>query len=121
MLQTFFWHRAGKLVSVGVMKHSVPHDLGLEQAKKVADAAFESYKSRFAEYNPTVSWAGDRRADISFKVKGVTLKGGVDVSTTSFELDLNVPFLLRPFKGKALGVIEEEIKKWIKKEKAGEL
>lgn len=103
------------------MKHAVPHDLGPDQAKKVAEAAFDSYKARFAEYNPTVSWAGDRRANISFKVKGVTLNGGIDIRDSSFDLDLDVPFLLRPFKGKALSVIEEEIKKWIAKAKAGKL
>jgi hypothetical protein len=103
------------------MKHAVPHDLGQDQAKKVAEAAFNSYKQRFAEYNPTVTWANDRRANISFKVKGVRLDGGVDIQDKSFDLDLNVPFLLRPFKGKALGVIEEEIRKWISKARAGEL
>lgn len=103
------------------MKHAVPHDLGKEQAKKVAEAAFDSYKARFAEYNPTVSWSGERRANISFKVKGITLNGGVDITDKSFDLDLDVPFLLRPFKGKALGVIEEEIRKWIGKAKAGQL
>ena len=103
------------------MKHAVPHNLGQEQAKKVAEAAFKSYQARFAEYNPTVSWAGERRANISFKVKGVKLNGGVDITESSFDLDLDVPFLLRPFKGKALGVIEEEIKKWIAKAQAGEL
>ena len=36
-------------------------------------------------------------------------------------MELDVPFLLKPFKGKALGVIEEEIKKWMAKAEAGEL
>ena len=103
------------------MKHAVLHDLGQDEARKVAEAAFNSYKARFAEYNPTVTWSNQRHADISFKVKGVKLKGGVEIKDSSYDLELNVPFLLRPFKGKALGVIEEEIKKWIKKAKAGEL
>lgn len=103
------------------MKHVVVHDLDAETAKKVAQAAFDSYKARFAEYKPTVAWANDKRADISFNVKGVTLKGGVDVNPSSFDLDLDVPFLLKPFKGKAISVIEEEIRKWIGKAKAGEV
>ena len=32
--------------------------------------------------------------------------------------DIDVPFLLRPFKSQALGVIEGEINEWIKKAKA---
>ena len=102
------------------MKHSVPHDLGQEKAKVVAEKAFDSYKERFAKYNPTCKWVDDRKADISFTAKGITLNGAIEVNPTNIEMELDVPFLLKPFKGKALGVIEEEIKKWIGKAKAGE-
>jgi len=103
------------------MKHVVPHDLDEEKAQKVAQSAFDSYKKRFSDYNPTVTWSSPKRADIAFKVKGITLKGGVDIKPSSYELDLEVPFLLKPFKGKAISVIEEEINKWIGKAKAGQL
>ena len=103
------------------MKHVVSHDLDEATAKKVAEAAFDSYKARFSEYNPAVTWASSKRADIAFSVKGVTLKGGVDIKPSAYELDLEVPFLLKPFKGKALSVIEEEIKKWIGKAKSGKI
>jgi hypothetical protein len=63
----------------------------------------------------------DRRADISFQVKGMKLNGSLEVSSNDIEMDLDVPFVLRPFKGKALGVIEDEIKKWIGKAKTGQL
>jgi hypothetical protein len=36
-------------------------------------------------------------------------------------MSLDVPFLLRPFKGKALGVIEEEIRRWVAKGEAGDI
>lgn len=103
------------------MKHSVPHDLDPELAKKATVAALESYKKRFSEYNPTLNWPSDAKAEIGFKVKGVSLKGNLEVGTKAIDMDLDVPFLLRPFRGKALSVIEEEIKKWIAKAKAGEL
>ncbi len=102
------------------MKHVVPHDLGQEKAKQVAEAAFESYRQRFARYNPTAKW-NDQHADISFSVKGFSLKGSLDVNPKNIEMELDVPFVLKPFKGKALGVIEEEINKWAAKAKAGEL
>ena len=97
------------------MKHSVPHSLGKEKARKVAAAAFDSYKARFAEYNPTTKWLNDDKAEISFSVKGMTLKGGVEVKDKSIDMDLEVPFMLKPFQGKAVSVIEGEIKKWIGK------
>jgi hypothetical protein len=103
------------------MKHVVPHGLGQEKAKQVALAAIGSYTSRFAQYNPNARWLDDRRAEISFQVKGITLSGNMQVNPNDIEMDLEVPFLLRPFKGKALGVIEEEIKKWIAKAQAGQV
>lgn len=103
------------------MKHSVAHELGMEKAKQAAEAAIESYKKRFAEYKPQAHWSNDRRAEISFSVKGLTLRGALEVQPSSIDMDLDVPFMLRPFKGKALSVIESEIKAWVKKAEAGEL
>lgn len=101
------------------MKHVVSHDLGQEKAKKVALAAFESYKQRFPQYNPTANWVSDNKANIGFNVKGMSLNGAIEVSASTIEMDLDVPFMLRPFKGKALSVIEEEIQSWIQKARAG--
>ena len=97
------------------MKHQVPHALGQAKAKQIAIQALDSYKKRFGEYDPRCEWVSENLARIGFSVKGVKLNGSIEVLPSAFELDLDVPFLLRPFKGKAIGVIEEEIKKWIAK------
>jgi hypothetical protein len=80
-----------------------------------------SYAERFAKYNPTTTWVSDDKANVSFSVKGMTLNGELTVTDEHIDMDLDVPFLLKPFKGKALSVIEEEIKKWVAKAKAGEV
>ena len=103
------------------MKHLVQHDLGQERAKKVAEAAIQSYEEKFAKYSPKASWVTPSRAAISFSVKGMTLSGFLDVQPSSIEMDLDVPFFLKPFKGQALGVIEGEIREWIARAKAGEV
>lgn len=103
------------------MKHVVHHGLGFAQAKKVAEAAVGSYSERFQKYDPKISWKTDRKAEIGFTVKGISLQGVLEVGDHDIEMDLDVPFLLRPFKGKALSVIDEEIKKWLAKAKAGEI
>jgi hypothetical protein len=103
------------------MKHVVPHGLGQDKAKQVAQAAFESYRTRYAKYEPQATWRDDRHAQITFSVKGMKLTGSLQVNPDDIEMDLDVPFMLRPFKGKALSVIEEEIKKWVSKAKAGEI
>lgn len=103
------------------MKHDIPHDLDVATAKKVTDKAFDAYKARFPDYSPNLTWADDRRADISFHAMGKTLKGAMHIAEKTITLELDVPFLMRPFQGKAVEVIEREVKTWIGKAKAGEI
>lgn len=103
------------------MKHSVRHDLGQQRARKVAESAFASYREKFAKYEPKATWVSEHRAEISFVIKGFTLKGSMEVLADSIDMDLEVPLLLRPFRGTALGYIEAEINEWIKKAQAGEI
>lgn len=103
------------------MKHSVPHDLPLPLAKKAADAALQSYKARFAEYDPQIAWVSERLAEVTFRVKGLSMKGSFEIGDTAIDMDMEVPLLLRPFKNKALEVIEQQITQWIEKARKGEL
>jgi hypothetical protein len=103
------------------MKHEIPHDLDVSMAKTVAVRAFDSYRARFAEYGPKMEWAGDRDAKIEFRVKGFTLHGSIGIRARSIDLDLDVPFVLRLFKSRAIDVIEKEVRVWLAKAKAGEL
>lgn len=100
------------------MKHSVAHDLGQERARKVTEQALGSYAAKFTKYAPKTTWTTPNKAAISFSVKGMTLSGSVEIHEKSIDLELDVPFLLRPFQGQAISVIEGEIKEWLEKEKA---
>lgn len=103
------------------MKHDISHDLDLATAKKVTDRAFEEYSKRLPEYHPTLSWANDRKADISFSAMGKKLTGAMHVSEGTITMELDVPFLLRPFQGKAVEIIDREVKVWIDKAHKGQL
>ena len=103
------------------MIHKVEHGLPKETAKKATQKAFDAYKERFEKYNPDANWVSDDEAKVSFSAKGVTLEGNVRLTETDIELEMDVPFLLKPFKSKAVGVIEDEITKWVEKAKEGEL
>lgn len=103
------------------MKHIIEHDLDLATAKKVAQKAFEAYSQRFAEYSPTANWVSDTRCEVGFTVKGVSLNGTLELAEGEIQMDLDVPFIFRPFKKKALDVIEREVRVWIDKAKSGEL
>lgn len=103
------------------MRHIIKHSLSDELARKTADKAFESYKAQFAKYNPQSRWVNDKKAEVNFKAKGVSLAGTVELQPGVFTLELKVPLLFRPLQKKALGIIEREIKSWISKAERGEL
>ncbi|MEE2787972.1 MAG: polyhydroxyalkanoic acid system family protein [Myxococcota bacterium] len=103
------------------MKHDIRHGLDADLAKRVAVAALESYAERLSEYGPRVQWISEHEAQVSFSVKGLNLKGSVGVSPSVISLNLDVPFVLRMFKKKAVSVIEREINVWLTKARNGEL
>lgn len=103
------------------MKHVIDHDLEQETARKATRKAFETYAEKFSEYNPTANWTSDDRAEIGFSAKGMKLSGVVELKPKKIEMELEVPMLLRPFKKKAMSVIDGEIREWIERAKKGEL
>ncbi len=103
------------------MKHSVPHTVGQEMAQKVTRAALKSYAERFSEYQPRVTWQTEDQASVGFSVKGMSLSGQVKVRESTIDLEMDVPFLFKPFQKVAMSKIEEEIDGWMAKAKRGEI
>lgn len=103
------------------MRDKFEHGLPKDKAKQATQKAFDAYKERFSKYNPTAEWVSDDEAEVSFSAKGMTLDGRLRLTDEVIEMEMDVPFLLKPFKNKALDVIEDEINKWVEKAKRGEL
>ncbi|MCA9683779.1 MAG: polyhydroxyalkanoic acid system family protein [Myxococcales bacterium] len=101
--------------------HDIPHDLDLDLAKLAARKAAESYAQRFAEYDYKARWVSDTRVELGFTVMSKRLEGAMTVKPRSLALELDVPFVFRPFQGKAIEIIEREAKGWIEKARRGEL
>ncbi len=103
------------------MKHIVRHDLSPELAKKAAEGAIERYTKKWEKYDARAEWKSDTHAEVSFKVKGIHATATVDLEPNQLVMDMSVPLILRPFKNKALNVIEEVVQKWVRKARDGEL
>lgn len=103
------------------MKHVIKHDLEPSVARRATQSAFDAYAKRFADYNPKANWLSEDHAKVSFSAKGLTLKGDFQLRPGEILMDLDVPFLLRPFQGRAVKVVEDEIKEWVEKAKRGEV
>ncbi|MGK4001361.1 polyhydroxyalkanoic acid system family protein [Sorangium sp. So ce1036] len=95
------------------MKHTIEHDLNDQEAKLATERAIAQYREQYAEYQPFLVWRDDRRAELGFSVKGVKLKGSMELRPGAVDVDLDVPLLLRPFKGVALAAIEKEVRHFI--------
>jgi hypothetical protein len=103
------------------MEHAIKHGLTHEQAKAAVRSAIATYSEKLAKYSPQIAWQGDTKATFSFKAKGVQLEGGLTIEPDRFVVDFDIPFLLRPFKSKAIEKVESEAQTWIAKAKAGQL
>ena len=102
------------------MRHKIPHDLPFKTALKATHAALDSYKAQFSEFSPGGRWVTEDTAHIQFRAAGKTMEGKVYVTSSAVELEMTVPFLLRPFKAIALQVVEGEIQTWLDRARAGE-
>lgn len=103
------------------MKHVIQHELDMPTAKTVAERAFDAYRRRFPDYQPTLRWRDDRSADVGFNAKGVKLDGAVVLDEGHITLELDVPFLFRPFQKRAMVVIDREVRVWLEKARSGAL
>jgi hypothetical protein len=103
------------------MKHAMSHDLPLDKAKEVAEHAFDAYRQRFADYNPTLTWVSESHANASFEAKGIKLKGAIELRPKEIVFEMKVPFVLRIFEKRALEIMQRELEHWVGKAKAGEI
>ncbi|MSQ83313.1 MAG: hypothetical protein EXR77_10580 [Myxococcales bacterium] len=103
------------------MRHSIAHDLTPDMAQKTARAACDHYTTRFAKYEARIVWRDVSNADISFSAKGLRITGKVAVLAQNLVVDIDIPFLLRPFQGRAVDIVQRELNKWIAKAKSGEI
>jgi hypothetical protein len=103
------------------MEHRIEHDLSPELARKAVTKAVESYSEQFGKYDPRVQWQGEDQVEVGFTVKGLTLSGKLRLEPKAIVVDMDVPLLLRPFRSKAIDVIDGQVKAWIQKAKTGEV
>src|SRR5688572_30723628 len=103
------------------MKHVIEHGVTQAKAKQAIKTAIDVYSRKFPQYHPDARWPSDKQVQISFKVKGMSLMATINIKAKTIESEMNVPFLFLPFRGRALKVIEDEIKKWIARAKSGDL
>lgn len=103
------------------MKHTIKHDLNPDMARRATQSAFENYAARFDQYNPKADWVTESHAKVSFSAKGITLRGDFVLRPGEIEIQLDVPFILKPFSKRAVTIVEEEVQEWVEKARRGDV
>jgi hypothetical protein len=92
---------------------AVTHDLAPEQTRVAVERAFAHYRSKYAQYKPSLKWLDASRAEVAFSAKGVVVRGTLELRADRIVMDAKVPILLRPFTKKAVAKVESEMAKWL--------
>jgi hypothetical protein len=101
------------------MKHILKTNLDLFTSKQIADRALGHYQRRLAKYEPTVRWLDDQHAEVHFRAKGINVTGRVEIRPGEVAIDLDVPFVFRIFRGAAIRILDEELRRLIAEHEAG--
>ncbi len=103
------------------MKQTVAHDLSMDLARLAARAALKHFKERFPHAHITPQWLSPDEAIISFAIRGFHLTPRIHLRPGAIQVEMDIPFLARPFETKARARIERELAFWIEKARRGEL
>ena len=97
------------------MKHRVQHPLASEEAKELLDRALDTYREHYAEYSLETGWVDDDTAAVGFQVTGKKIDGQIRVREDGYEIDLDLPWVFRPFRKKIARSLDREFARWIEK------
>ena len=101
------------------MKHQVQHTLDPQAARDVLDSLVETYKQHYAEIPVASDWPAQDRLEFEVKVRGRQVQGTVHVCADCYDFEVDLPWALRPFKGKIASVLDREVTRWAEARAAG--
>jgi hypothetical protein len=95
------------------MRHSVHHELEPARAKAMLDRALDTYRAHYAEHGVETAWIDERTAEIGFELTGSKVDGRITVCEDCFDIDLDLPWILRPFSRRIAHSFEQELQRWM--------
>lgn len=103
------------------MQKVIPHDLPKDKAKRVIDKAVATYTEDAAQYSPDFKWVNDSTAKLTLTVMRKQITADIKLNDKDVTLDVTVPPAFKIFEKKALSLVDEEVQKWLRKAKKGEI
>ena len=94
------------------MKHQVEHQLAPDSARDLIESLVETYKEHYAEIPVSSAWAEQDRLVFDVKVRGRQVVGEVVVCADRYDFEVDLPWALRPFKGRITSLLDREVARW---------
>ena len=100
-------------------RHGFTHPLDDAGARALIEQAFAHYADRYPSAQLQLVWASATHGELHGLARGLKMKARIELQTSRCVLDVDVPFLLRPFQDVAQRAIEREVKRWLERAAAG--
>lgn len=88
---------------------TVPHQLGLAEAKRRLEEGVTTLKSKFADKVSSIDerWSGDR-LDVDVKALGQNVSAALEVAEDHVQVEVQLPWMLAMIAHRAKGMIQKE-------------
>lgn len=96
-------------------RHVFSHSLDDAGARALIEEAFAHYAGRYPVAKLTLTWQSSTQADLQGVARGLKLRAKIELLVGQCVLDVDVPFVLRPFQDVAQRAIEREVKRWLER------
>lgn len=100
------------------MRHSVRHTLGPARARDLLDRALGTYRDHYAEYEVRTDWADAETAEVDFTITGRKIGGQIRVCEDCYDIEVDVPWIFRPFRRRIVATVDREFRRWLDDEAA---
>jgi hypothetical protein len=91
------------------LRIEVPHNTTPDKARKIVEQKMKALQSQYGHYANDIDhqWQGDT-LHFSFKAKGFTGKGTLEITDSSAIIDGKLPLLAKPFESRIRSTVERE-------------
>ena len=96
-------------------RHVFVHTLSPAAARALIDEAFAHYAARYPVANLQLTWHSEQHAELGGLARGLKLRAKIELTPGQCLLDVDVPFVLRPFQDVAKRAIEREVGRWLER------
>src|SRR5215212_8986189 len=91
------------------MRIAVPHNTTRAKARKIVEDRLKNLHNQYGHHADSIdhAWQGDL-LNVSFKAKGMTVKGTLEITDSDVIIDGKIPLLVKPFESRIRSTVERE-------------